>query len=122
MKIKLYWPKCNFLNKQWVDDEVDSYWVECTFEEAETKVFPYLSLDQIEESKNNWEQKEIDSKNLRIETDRLCYLISKDLRSIISLPWYYPYSGQWNAYCPFIEIKEADIKDLKDLSNIIIEF
>lgn len=121
MKIKLYWPRCNFLNKQWVNDEIDSYWIECTLEEAESKIFPYLSLDQIEESKKNYRLTDKQSKDLQMEKDRLYYLISKDLSSIISFPWYYPYSGQWNAYCPFEEIKEVDIKNLKDLFSIIIE-
>ncbi len=39
----------------------------------------------------------------------------KDLKSIESFPWYYPYSGQWNAYCPFEEIEEVDISDLKEI-------
>ena len=119
MKIKLYWPKCNFLNMKWVDEEIDSYWVECTFEEAERNVFPYLSIDQIEQSKKHWEPKERGSKDIQIETHSLCYLVSKDLQSIISFPWYYPYSGQWNGYCPFEEIKEVEIKDLKDVSSIV---
>lgn len=121
MKIKLYWPKCNFVNKEWVNDEIDSFWVECTFEEAEKKIFPYLSPRQLEESRRNWEPRERDAKDIQIETDRLCYLVSKDLKSIISFPWYYPYSGQWNAYCPFEEIREVEIKELKDVSSIIIE-
>lgn len=119
MIIKLYWPDCNFFNGEWVSDVIDSYWVECTYEEAEKNVFPYLSPEQIENSKKNWEPRESNNKDIGIETDRLCYLVSKDLKSIVSLSWYYPYSGQWNAYCPFIEIKELDIKELKDLSRII---
>jgi hypothetical protein len=121
LKIKFYWPRCNFLNKQWVNDEIDSYWIECTSEEAESKIFPYLSLDQIEESKNNCKPTDKQSKDQQIEKDRLYYLISKDLSSIISFPWYYPYSGQWNAYCPFEEIKEVEINDLMDVSAINIQ-
>jgi len=118
LKIKLYWPKCNFLNNQWVDVEIDSYWVECAFEEAEKNVFPYLSLEQIEQSKRNWKPKEKGSKDIGIETDRLCYLVSKDLKSIVSFPWYYPHSGHWNGYGPFEQMKEVEIKDLKDVSSI----
>ena len=77
MKIKLYWPKCNYHNEQRVGGEIDSYWVECTFEEAERSIFPYLSPDQIELSKQNWEPKEKGSKDIGIDTDRLCYLVSK---------------------------------------------
>lgn len=121
MKIKLYWPKCNIHNEKRVSHEMDSYWVECTFEEAQNRVFPYLSLDQIEQSKINWKPKEKGSTDIGIDTDRLCYLVTKDLVSIISFPWYYPYSGQWNGYCPFKEIKEVKIEDLKDVTSIIIE-
>lgn len=93
MKIKLYWPKCHFSNNQREDEKIDSYWVECTFEDAERNVFLYLSPDQIELSKQNWEPKEKGSKDIGIDTDRLCYLVSKDLQSIVSYRWYYPYSG-----------------------------
>lgn len=121
MKIKLYWPRCNFPSKQRADEEIDSYWVECTLEEAEINVFPRLSLAQIEISKKNWEPKENDSKDIVIDTNSLCYLVSKNLRSITSFPWYYPYSGQWNGYSPFEEMREIEIKDLKDIATIINE-
>jgi len=121
LKIKLYWPRCKFLNKQWVDEEIDSYWVECTLKEAEKYVFSYLSTDQIEESRSRWKPREKGSKDEQIEKDYLYYLVSKDLQSIISFPWYYPYSGQWNAYCPFEEIKEVEIKELKDVSRVIVD-
>lgn len=118
MKIKLYWPNCKYINKQWTDCGMDSYWVECTYEEAEKWVFPYLSLEQLAESKRNWEPKDKDLKDIGFETDKLCFLISKDLRSIESFCWYYPYSGQWNAYCPFEEIKEVEINELKDVFRL----
>ncbi|TCX53588.1 hypothetical protein [Dehalobacter sp. 14DCB1] len=126
MKIKLMWPKCRFLNKQWTNEEMDSYWVECTIDEAKNKVFSYLSTSQIDESMKNREPKENDDVPIKIDSDHLYFLISKDLQSIESFPWYYPYSGQWNAYCPFVEIEEVDISDLKEILElddvVIIEF
>ena len=121
LKIQLYWPKCKFQNGEWGQSGIDSYWVECTSQESEEKVFKYLSSAQIKESKRNWEPRKRNSKDFKIETDRLCYLVSKDLKSIMSFPWYYPYSGQWNAYCPFERIKEIEIQDLSEVSNISIE-
>lgn len=118
MKIKLYWPKCDYLNKQWIATGVDSYWVECTYEEAERKIFPHLSSGQIEDSKKNWEPKEEGARDIGIDIDRLCYLVSKDMQSIESFPWYYPYSGHWNAYCPFEAIKEIEIVELDELRNL----
>ena len=52
------------------------------------------------------------------EQNHLHFLISKDLKSIESFPWCYPYSGQWNAYCPFEEIEEVDINDLKEILEL----
>lgn len=118
MKIILYWPDCNLLDGQWVKDGIDSYWVECTYEEAKKSVFPYLSPDQIGNSKKYWDQRGSKNNDTNIDIGRLCYLVSKDLKSIVPFPWYYPYSGQWNGYCPFIEIKELNIKELRNLSNI----
>jgi hypothetical protein len=122
LKIKLYWPKCNFINKNWNEEGIDSYWLECTLEEAEKNVFPHLSKIQIEESKRNWEPKEKGTKDIVIGMDQLCYLVSKDLKSIISFPWYYPYSGQWNAYCPFRRIDECNIFSLDELKLVKLIF
>lgn len=121
LKIKLFWPQCKFINSDWVDEGIDSYWIQCTYEEAQKYVFPYLLPDQIEESKRKWKLRKKGSSEEQIETDFIYYLVSKDLLSIISLPWYYPYSSQWNAYCPFEEIKEIEINDLKALSSVLIE-
>ena len=115
MKIKLLWPQCRFLNKQWTNEALDSYWVQCTIDEAKNKVFIYLSASQIEESMKNWEPKENNEEAIKNDSDCLHFLISKDLKSIESFPWYYPYSGQWNAYCPFEEIEEVEISDLKEI-------
>lgn len=114
MKIKLIWAKCRFHNKQWTDNEMDSYWVQCTIDEARNRVFSYLSEGQIEESMKNWEPKENDDL-MKNESEHLYYLVSRDLQSIESFPWYYPFSGQWNAYCPFDEIEEINISDLKEI-------
>lgn len=118
LRIKLYWPKCKLGNKEWASDGIDAFWVECTLEEAEEKVFPYLSPRQLVESRRNWERVEMDRKSSHIEKNRFCYLVSKDLNSIISFPWYYPYSGQWNAYGPFREIYETEITELEEASKI----
>ncbi|WP_298845753.1 hypothetical protein [Clostridium sp.] len=75
MKINHYWPKCNLINGEWVDECIDSYWLECSYEEAEKYVFPYLIPEQIETSKRIWEQgKRKDFK----KSDRFCFLVSKD--------------------------------------------
>jgi len=118
MKIKLYWPKCNFF---WASkrDEIDSFWVECTVREAAHKVFPLLSKKKIIESCISWEPSNPEKKSIFFETDRLCFLISKDLKTIEPCAWYYPHAGQWNGYCPFREIDEIDINNLNEIPNIV---
>jgi hypothetical protein len=117
VNIKLFWPNCDFINKQLGGDKIDSYWVECTFEEAEKSIFPYLSQEQIEESKIIWDPKE--KTDIEIDTDHLCYLVSKDLKSITPMPWYYPYSGMWNGYCPFVEIPKVEITELSEIKDLV---
>ncbi|MEA4831402.1 hypothetical protein SDC9_53209 [bioreactor metagenome] len=55
MKIGLYWPGCKYTNGNWCNEKIDSFWVECTPEEAIKKVFPFLSDTQKKESKKNFE-------------------------------------------------------------------
>jgi hypothetical protein len=121
LEIKLYWPNCNYHNKKWGQKKIDSFWVECSFEEAKREVFPYLTTEEKEQTMENWRPKEEGLQGNPKRRDCLCYLISKDLKSVSSFPWYYPYSGHWNAYCPFQEMKKIEIKELTEISNINIE-
>lgn len=121
MEIQLYWPNCNYHHKKWLQKKIDSYWVECNFEEASREVFPYLSTADIEQSMENWRPTEESLQENQLISDCLCYLVSKDLKSVSSLPWYYPYSGHWNGYGPFQGIKKIEIKELKEISTIIVE-
>lgn len=101
--------------------DIDSFWVECMHGEAERKIFPYLDQNWIDESKSYYEPAKEKINKYSFETDRLCFLISKDLKTIVPFPWYYPYSGQWNAYCPFVKIKEIEIEDLSETTNVDID-
>jgi hypothetical protein len=118
MIIKLFWPECKYFSGEWSNTKIDSYWIECTLEEAKNKVFPYLLPEKIEESLKNWDPKEQQSLLKHINRNLLCFLISKDLKSIEPLPWFYPYSGQWGAYCPFNDMKEVHIDELIELCKL----
>ncbi len=115
MKIRLFWPGCDFLKKRWTDQNIDSYWIECTFDEAQNKIYQYLSAAQKAESQKYWEPNEEGSDIFKDKRNFLCFLVSKDLYSIEPFPWYYPYSGQWGAYCPFEAIEEMNINDLNEV-------
>ena len=125
MKIKLYWPKCDFINREWSDHKkIDSYWVESTYEEAVRYVFPYLNPKKIKNCEENWQLQKSGRKDLKKDADYLCFLISKDLKSITPMPWYYPYSGHWGggpwgAGSPFVSIKKIEITELEELLSVV---
>jgi hypothetical protein len=110
MKVKLVWKDCNFLNGEWSHDhKVTSYWVESEPGELDKIVAYAADPDRL---RAEIEENKADNGNVYL-------LISADLKSIISLPVYYPYAGQWNAYNPFEEIPETEISDLKALSHLL---
>ena len=115
MIIKYFWPKCSLINKKWTRQEIDSFWVECTLNEAEREIFPYLTKEEIEESKKNWRPSREDFK----QADHYCFLVSKDLKSIESFPWYYPISGHWGAYSPFEAFGPIEIDELEKIKFLI---
>lgn len=109
MKVKFIWKDCDFLHGEWVQDQkVTSYWVEIEPDEVE-KILKHVSdragmLEEINEQKND------SGKNF--------FLISKDLKSIVSMPEHYPYSGQWGAHYPFDEIPTVEINELAELQDL----
>jgi len=116
MKIQLYCPGESRRG------EIDSFWVECTVREAGWNVFPLLSKQEIIESCKYWEPRDPERINWpydRAQTDLLCFLISKDLKTIMPEAWRYPYAAQWNGYCPFRKIDGIDISDLNEIQNIV---
>ena len=108
MIIKLIWPDCEFHNGSRGNKPIDSFWVECTKEEAQDNIFPFISEAQIKKAI------QIESENI-IKKEQIYFLISKDLKSIEPFAWYYPYSGLWNGYCPFKEINEVIIESLEEI-------
>ncbi|MEH1841132.1 MAG: hypothetical protein V7L20_20825 [Nostoc sp.] len=113
MKVKLVWEDCNFLNGSWSNKVVTSYWLEVEKGEIENILsyakFPELILQEIEQNKS-------------IEDNKLYFLVAKNLEFIKSFPSFYPYSGQWNGYSPFLEIPETKISDLDELPTLELRF
>jgi hypothetical protein len=117
VKTKLYWPDCKIGFRPRNAKPIDSYWLECTFEEARNLIFPLLDAEGVRESESCWDPEAPDMGEHGIETRRAFFLISKDLSSILPCRWVYPYSGQWGAYCPFRNIQPIEVSDLKKLST-----
>ena len=112
MNTNLYWPNCQRINGKLSNLGIDSYWVECTYEEAENFIFPYLTCKQIELSKSLWEKGK--GRVVRISNNLLCFLVPKDLKAITPMPWFYPYSGHWGAYSPFVSVKDTEVTEFRN--------
>lgn len=56
-----------------------------------------------------------------IETNKICFLITRDQKVILPVSWHFHYAGQRNAYNPFLRINEIEIKELSELSEVILE-
>ncbi len=115
MKALLFWKDCDrFKPPQ------DAYWVECPAHQIEKLIEPLLNHDrQWAEKKEHYlsSQFAISNPELGLEPDSYYYLISSSGKEIIPTEPYYPYSGQWNAYCPFVEIERFSFDTLGDLKS-----
>lgn len=122
MKIKLQWPNCDFDFRDIEFNGNDALFLECSLDEAKEQLFNRLTEDQIDQCLRDYNpQPNPGQLEFGIETDKVCFLITKDLRLLLPEPWYFPYSGQWNGYNPFQKIKEIEIKDISELSDLTIE-
>jgi hypothetical protein len=116
MIVQIVWPDCKFLGGKWRSDRaIDSFWVECSPEEGQHIIERYLGdgKERIHEP----------GPSLHREDGQLWqyFLISRDLSYVWSSPRVYPFSGQWNAYCPFRRLPHAIvIGSLEELANIHI--
>lgn len=93
MIVRMIWPCCGFQNGAWVENPVDSFWVECTPHEIENISARWLSPQQ---------QALKEFRSRRPEPDCNTFLlVAQDLSSIQPMEEHYPYGNLWNAYSPF---------------------
>lgn len=122
MKIKVYWPNCKYYHKEIDFSGNDALFLECSLEEAQEQLFDRLTEDQIDQCLLDYvPNANPDHLESGIETNRICFLITKDQKTLLPEPWYFPYAGQWNANNPFRRIKEIEIKDIGELADLIVE-
>lgn len=107
--------------ESWINNEKDSFWVECTDQEVTDNIMPLKSdADFLKEIKFNRGPSEI-NKNLNERIYTNFFLISVDLKDILSFNWVYPYAGMWNAANPFEEIELVHFGKLEQLKRIFKE-
>lgn len=115
MKTRLIW------RESWMNNKKDSFWVECTDQEVVDNILPLKSdADFMKEINFNREPSKI-NKNLNEAIYTNFFLVSVDLKNILSFNWVYPYAGMWNAANPFEEIEVADFDRLEQLQEMFKE-
>jgi len=118
MKAVLIWKDCGLFNKK-----QDGFWVQCPSLELSEKILPYLSNEQrtiFFERKKDFLSTEWAKSNpgLLVDSDSYYFIISRDGKEMQPTDPFYPYSSQWNAYCPFERINITKIESIKDLSAL----
>jgi len=120
MRVRYCWRNCTSRGRSENEPPVDAFWVEATESEARERVFPYLSADQVEESRLLAEQFGGLAAAMGDPARGFCYLVARDLSSVDPFPPHYPIHQLWNAYSPFRQMPESPVADLTDLHSIIL--
>ena len=104
--------------ESWMNHDKDSFWVECTDQEVIDNILPLKSdADFLKEIEFNRGPSRINENlNERIYTS--FFLVSVDLKEILSFNWVYPYAGMWNAANLFEEIELVHFDSLEQLEGI----
>ena len=109
MRAILFWKDC------WrFKPEQDAYWVECSEDEV-NHIIPLLDdAQEWRDRRDIFHSSKFAHTNpqLGMQPDSYYFLISIDGKNAIPTPPYYPYAGQWNAYCPFSKIEPFSFKTL----------
>jgi hypothetical protein len=107
--------------ESWINNEKDSFWVECTDQEVIDNILPLKSdADFLKEIEFNREPSEI-NKNLNERIYKNFFLISVDLKDVLSFNWVYPYEGMWNVSNLFEEIELVNFDNLNQLKELFDE-
>jgi hypothetical protein len=107
-------------------------WLECTVSEAENNIYPLLSGELIEISKNfitevmrkwkvgdeeDYRQHPHDIYSKETIKYPACFNVDINLSRIEPAPAYLPYSHMWNGYCPYSLTDEICFDDFEDLKR-----
>ncbi|QRN86185.1 hypothetical protein JR334_02880 [Clostridia bacterium] len=121
MRVTMVWPNCDKFNDSVISEHNDLFWVECPKEIAENKVFPYMKKRTIKETLRTVRTETCDCDLMKEHGNRVnCYyfLISRDLKIIKPMLWFYLSSHDVNGKHPLRKIEEVHLDSLKDLSSL----
>lgn len=119
MKAVLLWKDCNIFKKK-----QDGFWIQCPSSELEEKILPYLSGEHRTQFLKWRKERFLSTKwatinpGLLVEPDSYYFIISRDGKEVQPTDPFFPYSSQWNAYCPLEEIEIIKIDSINNLNTI----
>ena len=102
-------------------EPMDYFWVECTVEEAEDKIIPLLSAEILLRYQRISVEPNRPPPEMSYMIGKRFFLISRDGTDIEPFSWFFPFAGQWNAYCPFRCMRKRKICDVSELQDIDVE-
>jgi hypothetical protein len=113
MIVSLVWPNYSVHESDQGAQPVDAFWVQCDVDDAVEKVMPAITDKRFDPEAKTPTSAEFGP--------GFCFLVARDLTSVVQMPWVYPYSGLWNAYCPFRRLPESlTIDSLDELCDIVV--
>jgi hypothetical protein len=109
IRVTMVWDDCSLRNGEWVDEASTAYWVQVPRHDIGAVAAYAADPDAVAEAAT------ADPSG----GDDAYFLISKDLGSVVSMPEYYPISGQWNGEGPFRELGHpVEIATLQELTSL----
>jgi len=118
LKVLYKWDKCSRFKHH-----SDAYYLEIHKSEISDKILSFLGNEVIllnEEYFQNVNCFANDNIKYRWVNENCIYLlIDKDVTTAILCPPIYPYSSQWNGYCPFHNLYEPELLHKDHLNNFI---
>lgn len=102
----------------------DRFWIQCRADEVEAQILVRLAARErelFEERRAEYLTTSWVGKNpgLLVKPDSFCFLVTRDGKEIRPTPPYYPYSGMWNAYCPFLRMKPVTLGSILELASLV---
>jgi len=117
MVVRCFWRDCEFRNKKWGADPIDTFWVEANAEEADKTIFPFLRPKAVAESRQLAKRFKKVAERIGNPARAYCFLVARDLSTIGPFPVHYPIHQLWNAYSPFEAMAERSILSLNELAS-----
>lgn len=121
MRVTMVWPNCDKFCDSVAPEHKDLFWVECPKEIVEKKIFPYMKKQTINEVHKTARKETCDCEVMEKHGNRVnCFyfLISRDLKLIKPMLWFYLSSHDVKGKHPLRQIEEVHVNSLEELATL----